>query len=115
MDENEQMSKAVSAVNKGLLSQRKAAHQFGVKLMTLNDLINGRHGPSKGARTKLGTTVENLLVTLFIFMSDIGFSLCRSEMLFVVNNYLIESEQFDIFKDCEPSKTWYYSFMNRYS
>ena len=72
-DNNEPMSSAIEAVRNGL-SQRRAAAQFGVKWMTLNDRLRGRHGPSLRKKTKLSATIENLLVELFIFMSDIGFS-----------------------------------------
>ena len=47
-------------------------------------------------------------------MSDIGFSLCRNEIFYVLNNYLLESEQFDVFKDCQPSNNWYYGFLKRH-
>ena len=111
-DNNEPMSSAIEAVRNGL-SQRRAAAQFGVKLMTLNDRLMGRHGPSLGKKTKLSATIKNLLVELFIFMSDIGFSLTKSEFLFVVNNYLKESESFDLFKDCEPSTQWHYGLASK--
>ena len=74
------MNLAIKAVNEKKISQREAARRYGLKVMTLNDRINKRHSSTRGRRTKLGSVVENLLVELFGFMSDIGFSLCRNEI-----------------------------------
>lgn len=46
-------------------------------------------------------------------MSDIGFSLTRSEVIETVTYYLISIQANHLFKNGEPTKNWYYSFLAR--
>ena len=50
--------------------------------MTLNDKINKKYDRDQvGSPTRLGTKCEALLVTLILFMSDIGMALKKVKYL----------------------------------
>ena len=109
----ENMESAIEAVQNGM-SQRKADFTFDVPLMTLNDKINKRYdGDQVGSPTRLGTKCEALLVTLILFMSDIGMALKKSQVLETIKYYLVETGETNLFENNEPTDNWYYSFLNR--
>jgi hypothetical protein len=110
----ENMEKAIETVRNGSMSQRQAAFTFGVPRTTLNDRILGKHNGKHGRETLLSSTCETLLVTLLLFMSDIGFAMNKLQVIDTIKNYLIESNQTHIFKDNEPTDRWYYGFLERH-
>ena len=112
---SDKITMAMEAYQKGThKSIREAANVFGIPKSTLCDRINGKHKSPKGPNTALSSTIEQLLVKTFIYLSQIGFSLTKSEMLAVVNSYLVDSDQTNLFKNGQPTKDWYYSFMKRH-
>jgi len=95
----ENMESAIEAVQNGT-SQRKAAFTFDVPLMTLNDKINKKYdGDQVGSPTRLGTKCEALLVTLILFMSDIGMALKKSQVLETIKYYLVETGETNLFEN----------------
>ena len=97
----ENMESAIEAVQNGM-SQRKAAFTFDVPLMTLNDKINKKiDGDQVDSLTRLGTKCEALLVTLILFMSDIGMALKKSQVLGTINYYLVETSETNLFEKNE--------------
>jgi len=110
----ENLEKAIDAVKNGL-SQRKAAFTYNIPLMTLNDKIRKKYeGDKVGSPTRLGPQCEALLVSLILFMADIGMALKKCQVIEIIKNYLIESENTGLFANNEPTDTWYYGFLNRH-
>ena len=95
------MKSAIEAVRNGM-SQKKAAITFDVLLMTLNDKINKKYdGDQVGSPTRLGTQCEALLVTLILFMSEIGIILKKSQVLETKKYYLVETGETNLFENNE--------------
>ena len=110
----EDLEKAIEAVKNGM-SQRKAAFTFNIPLTTLNDKIRNKYdGDQVGSPSRLGAKCEALLVTLILFMSDIGMALKKSQVIETVKYYLIESGLTRLFVNNEPTDTRYYGFLNRH-
>jgi hypothetical protein len=57
---------------------------------------------------------EKLIVKLLLTCSDMGFCLTSEQTLDVVENYVNESGQGDLFKNTRPSEDWYYDFVKRH-
>ena len=76
----ETIESAIDAVNCGM-SVRKAALTYGIPKSTLQAHINNDYIGSVGKPKILKWEEELLLVTLITFMSDIGFSLCKLQIL----------------------------------
>ena len=97
----ENMESAIEAFRNGM-SQRKAAFTFDVPLMTLNDKINKKYDEDQvGSPTRLGTKCEALLVTLILFLSDIGMALKKSQVLETIKYYLVETVETNLFENNE--------------
>ena len=96
---------ALRAISEENLSIRRAAERYGVPKTTLADRASEKYSSYEGRRTKLSTITEKNLVNLLKTMSDIGFSLRNAELIEVVPQYLISTNQTDIFKDGVPTKT----------
>jgi hypothetical protein len=111
---NESLEKAVTVVSVGQMTLGEASRYFDVKKTTLHDRLSGKHGPKSGPPTVLSQTTESLIVDLLELLSDIGYCLTRIEVIEVVSNYLIETNQTHLFKHSKPTKDWYYSFMKRH-
>ena len=62
-----------------------------------------------GGQTFPSQACENLLFMVILFLSDIGFAMTKIEILVLTRNYLVESNQTDIF-----TERWYYSFIKRH-
>ena len=56
------------------MSQRQAAFGFEVPKSSLNDMLHEKHSGKNGWDTLLSSTCEMLLVTIILFMEDIGFA-----------------------------------------
>lgn len=80
----------------------------------MDNRFKDKHSKTNGKQTKLGSQLQNLLVELLASISDIGFSLTRSETLGVVNTYIKQNKKQALFPASGPSKEWYKSFMNRH-
>ena len=82
------MKKTIEAVNNNSMSQRQAAFAFGVTKSSLNDRLHDKHSGKSGRYTLLSSTCEMLLVTIILFMADIGFAMTKLQIKDVVKNYL---------------------------
>ena len=69
------MKKAIEVVNNNSMSQRQAAFVFGVPKSSLNNRLYEKHSGKNGRDTLLSSTCEMLLVTIILFMADIGFAM----------------------------------------
>ena len=58
--------------------------------------------------------MEELLVHCLIRVSDIGLGLTKFEILTIVKEYLIKTEQTHVFPDGCPGPTWYKGFCERW-
>ena len=58
---------------------------------------------------------ELILVTLIFFMADIGFGLCKLQILETVKSLLVEEAMAHIFKDGVPTDRWHYMFLGRHT
>ena len=76
----ETMEAAVNAV-KGGMSVRKASTVFGISKTTLQSHVNDDNIADVGKPSVLEWQEELLLVTLIVFMSDIGFGLCKLQII----------------------------------
>ena len=108
------MENAVQAYRNGQMSMREAAKRFGVAQSTLSTRVNGISLERLGRPTTLSEFTETLLVKMLITCNDIGFSLTRPETLDIVESYLKETNQSQIFKNGRPSDDWYYDFIKRH-
>ena len=103
------------AVNDKTMSYEEASKCFNVPKSTIHDRAKGKcKSVEAGASRKMSQTIEVYIVNLLKFMSDNGFSLKRSNVLIVFENYLNESEQTHLFKDVKATKKWYSGFMKKY-
>ena len=87
----EDMEAAVNAVNDGEMTMRKAAFTFGIPKSTLATHVGSNDLGKVGKPTVLGWEEELLLVTLIIFMSDIGFGLCKLQIIQIVQYYYVSN------------------------
>jgi hypothetical protein len=109
----EQMNRAINAYDNDKLSLRDVAILYGVKKSTLNDRLKGR-GNKPGAKTKLNDRAEKLIVKQILTCCDMGMSFNPHQILDIVERYLKDTKQTELFKNCRPSKDWYYGFMERH-
>ena len=96
-------------------SLRGTAVKYGINYQTLSNRFKGKHFKPKGKPTKLVAQIEEYLVHLLASMSDIGFSLTRSETIGVVNNYIIQNNKENLFPHGGLTIQWYKCFMRRHS
>ena len=109
----ETMESAVNAVKDGM-TVRKASIVFGISKTTLQSHVNNDDIGNVGKPSVLEWQEELLLVTLIVFMSDIGFGLCKLQIIEIVKYYLIEIAKTNLFTDGLPSDKWYYGFLGRH-
>jgi galactitol-specific phosphotransferase system IIB component len=109
----EQMTRAINAYKNDKLSFKDAATLYGVKKSTLNDRLKGR-GNKPGAKTKLNDCAEKLIVKQILTCCDMGMGFSRHQILDIVERYLKDTKQTELFKNGRPSEDWYYGFMERH-
>ena len=109
------MGRAISAVEDGGMGHREAAKMYKISRKTLSSCVhlNNPDLAKHGNETLLDWDTERLLVTLIVFMADVGFDLCKLQILEIVKNFLIELAMTHIFKDGKPTEMWYYLFLSR--
>ncbi len=98
-----QMDRAVDAYLKGTISIREAAKMYGVTKSALSRHLLGC-GYKRGRPTALSEHEEKLIVKLLLTCGDMGFCLTCEQTLDVVESYLNESGQGNLFKNTRPSE-----------
>jgi hypothetical protein len=86
---------------------------YGVSKSALSRHVLGG-GYKPGRPTALSDQEEKLIVKLLLTCSDMGFCLNSEQTLDIVENYVNESGQGDLFKNTRPSEDWYYDFVKRH-
>ena len=66
------------------MSQRQAA--FGVPKSYLYDRLHEKHSGKNGRDTLFSSTCEMLLVTIILFMANIGFAMTKLQIIDEVKN-----------------------------
>ena len=94
------------------MSYSEAALCYNIPKTTIFCRLKGINGAA-GVGRAICQVTERLIVELVPFMSDIGFSLKRNDILTVVENYLKESKQTHLFKTGKPTRKWYNSFIKK--
>lgn len=115
IEKESRIQRAVKAVNERRMSYEEASHCYNVPKSTIHDRAKGKYkAAAAGAPRKLSQSVELIIVDLLKFMSEIGFGLKKGDVLIVVENYLRESKQTNLFKGGIPTKKWYNGFIKKY-
>ena len=98
------------------MSYSEAALCYNIPKTAIFCRLKGINGAAGVGRPRaISQVTERLIVKLVQFMSDIGFSLKRNDILTVVENYLKESKQTHLFKTGKPTRKWYNSFIKKYT
>ncbi len=114
MSKQERIEAALTDLQDGKFnSQRQAAQRYGISKSTLNDRKLGKHSNPTG-NTLFTKAEELMLVVLLDHMAKIGFGCNRAEVKQIVNNYLVESNQTNLFTKGTVTDCWYYGFMHRH-
>jgi hypothetical protein len=115
MSRQERIDAAMEDLSNGKCQYlRQAAKKYGIPKSTLIDRKNGKHTDMIGKKTRLTLAEELMLVVFFSHLAKIGFGCSRSEVKSFVNNYLVESNQTDLFNKGQVTDCWYYGFMHRH-
>ena len=86
----EDMDRAISAVEDGGMGYREATERYKIPRTTLVRHLNNPDLAKHGKETLLDWDTELLLVTLIVFMGDIGFGICKLQIIEIVKIFLIE-------------------------
>lgn len=116
---DEDMQKAIKAVQENGLSKKLAARQFGVPRSTLIRKLSGqapllrKMGPS----TELSKTEEDILVKWILVMAKKGFPIHKNNLIISVKKILEESgrETKYLNKSSLPGRSWFEGFLKRHS
>lgn len=81
---------------------------------TLQDQLNGTHGPTDGRRPILSEKEEKKIVKCALFMATWGFSFSAAELCRFIKDYLDERGRDSKFEDNLPSKRFIVRFMSRH-
>jgi len=107
---------AIEKYNTSNLSYKDVAELYDVSISTMR-----RHGVGitktfkRGPPTSLSTVTETIIVSLIMFMCDIGWSHERDDVIDIVENYCKNTNQSEIFKnDGRFSCEWFMKFMIRH-
>ena len=110
----EMLEEAVTRVQAGELSQRGAAKQYGIPLMTVSDHVNGKvvPGAKAGAKTVLTSEIERALAEKLVKLADLGFGLTRRLVMAKAKELCDDLNLPNPFKDI-AGRSWYRGFMKR--
>ena len=115
-DRERKIKLCIEAINNKKMSYSEAALCYNIPKTTIFCRLKGINGAAGVGRPRaISQPTERLIVELVQFMSDIGFSLKRNDILTVVENYLKESKQTHLFKTGKPTLKWYNSFIKKYA
>ena len=110
------VASAVSVVQSGAMSKRKAALTFGIPRSTLLDKLSGKApvGTNPGKPCVLNAAEESVLVDYVKLMASIGYPLKRKELCFEVKKVLDNDGRKTPFNENLPGKHWYRLFSKRH-
>ena len=109
------LKKATIAVNRGGLTIRKAAIEYGVKKSTLHDYISGKvaFGAHSGPQKYLSDVEEDEMYKFLVNCAKIGFAKSPKEVLSLVRATLAKKRQVDV-EEVVVTSGWWSSFQKRY-
>ncbi len=115
-EREERLQIAAKAVSDRTMTYDEAAQCYDLPKSSICDRIKGKYKSNVvGAPRKMSSMTEMAIVEILQFSSDIGFGLNRYDVLSIVENYLKESKQTELFENNKPSKKWYKGFMKKYA
>ena len=83
---------------------RKAAMVYNIPIATLSNAKNNKYSSNKrGSKFALSESTQHKITTLITAMADMGFGLTRENIFKIIENYLIETGQQNLFKHGKPS------------
>ena len=112
--DEEKLALAISAVQDGRLSLRKAHKEYGIPLGTLSHKVRGKYNNPHGRPTALSEGEESSLVNHIKVVSDWGFPFDMIDLRMLVRTYLSKAgRHVRQFKNNLPSNEWVSSFLKR--
>jgi helix-turn-helix, Psq domain len=115
--EDENMQKAIRAVQQDGLSKKKASQQFGVPRSTLIRKLSGQ-APLKrkmGPTPELDGAEEVVFVNWILAMGKKGFPVHKSNLILSVKKYLTTSgKNLKYVKNSTPGRAWFNGFLKRH-
>ncbi len=111
------MRNAVSDVQTGCLSYRKAAQQYGIPKSTIRDHVTGlvEIGRRSGPRPVLSKEEEEAIVQWLIKMARIGYGRSKEQVKDTVKRILDkDGRRIELFSDNRPGRDWWYCFLRRH-
>ena len=110
-DRERKIKLCIEAIN-NKISYSEAALCYSIAKTTIFCRLKGINGAAGVGRPRaISQVTEMLIAELLQFMSNIGFSLKRNDILIVVENYLKGSKQSYLLKAGKPTRKWCYNFM----
>ena len=117
----EDMAKAVEAVNNGELSRKRASSRYCIPRATLVGRLTGwkNRAPAKqskpGRVPDLTPAIEEDLAENLKILNKWGFGLSRKEIINLVGTFVKENNIVTRFKDGVPGKDWFIGFCKRHN
>lgn len=110
----EDMRRAVAAVNSGEGSCKRIALRFGINRTTLLNHIKGYKCKEVGRPTVLTKQEEELLVHSLVKLGEWGYGFDRLQLRQCVQDYLRRIDRPNPFQNCLPGNDWCVMFENRW-
>ena len=95
---------AVLVVKSGAESLRKATHTTGIPRTTLSRWVNNKNSSNfgSGRKTTILFETEKLLVDAIEFKGDLGWSIDKGQLKFIVSTFIQEMDIKSPFKENMP-------------
>ena len=114
---SEHLEMAITEVQEGNISVRKASEKYGVPKSTIYDHaslkvkeVTSRPGPSPVLKKE----EEEELVQWTIKMAEVGYGQCKQQVCIMVKKLLDENGRPNPFTDNYPGKDWWNAFLKRH-